>query len=81
MCDELAAFGGGALVRQGTQLPYTALQAALDGNFPFNANYWDKGVKGPNRTSGFSVFMHHVTAEVAPLVHVTHVHKHGLINF
>ena len=44
MCDELAAFGGGALVRQDTQLPYTALQAALDGNFPFNANYWDKGV-------------------------------------
>ena len=30
-CDELAAFGGGALVRQDTQLPYTALQAALDG--------------------------------------------------
>src|ERR1700722_9709255 len=27
--------------------------------------------------------MHHVTAEVAPLIHVTHVHthKHGLINF
>lgn len=25
--------------------------------------------------------MHHVTEEVAPLVHVTHVHKHGLINF
>ena len=25
--------------------------------------------------------MHHVTAEVAPLVHVTYVHKHGLINF
>lgn len=25
--------------------------------------------------------MHHVTAEVPPLVHVTHVHKHGLINF
>jgi FAD/FMN-containing dehydrogenase len=43
-CDELAAFGGGALVRQDTQLPYTALQAALDGAFPFNANYWDKGV-------------------------------------
>jgi FAD/FMN-containing dehydrogenase len=43
-CDELAAFGGGALVRQDTQLPYTALQAALDGCFPFNANYWDKGV-------------------------------------
>jgi FAD/FMN-containing dehydrogenase len=43
-CDELAAFGGGALVRQDTQLPYTALQAALDGCVPFNANYWDKGV-------------------------------------
>jgi FAD/FMN-containing dehydrogenase len=43
-CDELAAFGGGAVVRQDTQLPYTALQAALDGCFPFNANYWDKGV-------------------------------------
>ncbi len=25
--------------------------------------------------------MHHVTVEVAPIVHVTHVHKHGLINF
>ena len=25
--------------------------------------------------------MHHVTAEVPPLIHVTHVHKHGLINF
>jgi hypothetical protein len=44
VCDELAAFGGGALVRQDTQLPYTALQAALDERFPFNANYWDKGV-------------------------------------
>ncbi len=43
-CDELAAFGGGAVVRQDTQLPYTGLQAALDGCFPFNANYWDKGV-------------------------------------
>ena len=43
-CDELAAFGGGALVRQDTQLPYTALQAALDAAFPFNTNYWDKGV-------------------------------------
>jgi hypothetical protein len=31
-------------VRQDTQLPYTALQAALDGCFPFNTNYWDKGV-------------------------------------
>ena len=30
--------------RQDTQLPYTALQAALDERFPFNANYWDKGV-------------------------------------
>lgn len=43
-CDELAAFGGGALVRQDTQLPYTALQAALDPCVPFNNNYWDKGV-------------------------------------
>jgi FAD/FMN-containing dehydrogenase len=43
-CDELAAFGGGAVVRQDTQLPYTALQAALDGAFPYGANYWDKGV-------------------------------------
>jgi hypothetical protein len=43
-CDELAAFGGGALVRQDTQLPYTALEAALDVCFPFNSNYWDKGV-------------------------------------
>jgi hypothetical protein len=43
-CDELAAFGGGAAVRQDTQLPYTALQAALDGAFPYGANYWDKGV-------------------------------------
>lgn len=43
-CDELAAFGGGALVRQDTQLPYTALQAALDGAFPHDTNYWDKGV-------------------------------------
>jgi hypothetical protein len=43
-CDELAAFGGGAIVRQDTQLPYTALQAALDDLFPFDTNYWDKGV-------------------------------------
>lgn len=43
-CDEVASFGGGALVRQDAQLPYTAIQAALDGCFPFNANYWDKGV-------------------------------------
>ena len=43
-CDELAAFAGGALVRQDGPVPYTALQAALDGCFPFNANYWDKGV-------------------------------------
>ena len=41
-CDELAAYGSGALVRQDTQLPYTALQAALDDCFPYN--YWDKGV-------------------------------------
>jgi hypothetical protein len=43
-CDEVAAFGGGALVRQDTQLPYTAIQAALDGAFPYDSNYWDKGV-------------------------------------
>jgi hypothetical protein len=43
-CDEVASYGGGALVRQDAQLPYTAMQAALDGAFPFNANYWDKGV-------------------------------------
>jgi FAD/FMN-containing dehydrogenase len=43
-CDEVAAFGGGAMVRQDTQLPYTALQAALDAAVPFNCNYWDKGV-------------------------------------
>ena len=43
-CDKLAAYGGGALVRQDTQMPYTAMQAALDGAFPYNANYWDKGV-------------------------------------
>ena len=43
-CDDIASFGGGALVRQDTQLPYTAFQAALDGAFPFNSNYWDKGV-------------------------------------
>ena len=43
-CDELAAYGGGAIVRQDTQLPYTALQAALDDLLPYGANYWDKGV-------------------------------------
>jgi FAD/FMN-containing dehydrogenase len=43
-CDEIAAFGGGALVRQDTQMPYSAIQSALDPCFPFNANYWDKGV-------------------------------------
>ncbi len=43
-CDEVAAYGGGALVRQDTQLPYTAMQAALDDLFPFDRNYWDKGV-------------------------------------
>jgi hypothetical protein len=43
-CDKLAAYGGGALVRQDAQLPYTAIQAALDEAFPYNANYWDKGV-------------------------------------
>ena len=43
-CDEVATYGGGAMVRQDTQLPYTALQAALDDLFPHDANYWDKGV-------------------------------------
>ena len=43
-CDELAAYGGGALVRQDARLPYTAIQAALDEAFPYNGNYWDKGV-------------------------------------
>jgi hypothetical protein len=43
-CDELAAYGGGAIVRQDTQLPYTALQAALDDLLPYGENYWDKGV-------------------------------------
>lgn len=43
-CDEVAAYGGGAMVRQDTQLPYTALQAALDDLFPYDKNYWDKGV-------------------------------------
>jgi len=43
-CDELAAFAGKALVRQDAQLPYTAMQAAMDACFPFNKNYWDKGV-------------------------------------
>jgi hypothetical protein len=43
-CDAIAEFGGGALVRQDTQLPYTAMQAALDPCFPYDSNYWDKGV-------------------------------------
>ncbi len=56
-CDELAAFGGGALVRQDAQLPYTAMQAALDECFPFGGNYWDKGVfidYDPNDTTAVS---------------------------
>ncbi len=44
VCDEVAAYGGGAMVRQDTQLPYTALQAALDDLLPHDTNYWDKGV-------------------------------------
>ena len=36
--------GAGPWCGGDTQLPYTALQAALDGCFPFNTNYWDKGV-------------------------------------
>ncbi len=43
-CDEVAAYAGGALVRQDTQMPYTAMQAALDDCFAFDKNYWDKGV-------------------------------------
>lgn len=43
-CDEIAAYAGGALVRQDTQMPYTAIQAALDDRFPYDKNYWDKGV-------------------------------------
>ena len=43
-CDEVAAYAGGALVRQDTQMPYTAIQAALDDCFPHNTNNWDKGV-------------------------------------
>jgi hypothetical protein len=44
ICDELAAYGGGAMVRQDAQLPYTALQAALDDLLPYGEYYWDKGV-------------------------------------
>jgi hypothetical protein len=43
-CDELAAYAGGAVVRQDMQMPYTAIQAALDDNFAYDNNYWDKGV-------------------------------------
>ena len=43
-CDEVAAYAGGALVRQDTQMPYTAIQAALDDCFPYNMNNWEKGV-------------------------------------
>ena len=43
-CDEVAAYAGGALVRQDTQMPYTAIQAALDDCFPYNMNNWDKGI-------------------------------------
>ena len=43
-CDEIAAYAGGAVARQDTQLPYTAIQAALDECFPYDTNYWDKGV-------------------------------------
>ncbi|MGI9522169.1 MAG: FAD-binding oxidoreductase [Hyphomicrobiaceae bacterium] len=44
VCDEIATYAGGALVRQDTQMPYTAIQAALDDCFPYNKNNWDKGV-------------------------------------
>ena len=42
-CDEVAAYAGGAMARQDAQLSYTAIQAALDRCFPYDANYWDKG--------------------------------------
>ncbi|TPE48191.1 FAD-binding oxidoreductase [Amaricoccus solimangrovi] len=44
ICDEIAAYAGGAVARQDTEMPYTALQTALDGFFPYGRNYWDKGV-------------------------------------
>jgi len=43
-CDEIATYAGGAAVRQDMQLPYTAIQAALDDCFPYDKNNWDKGV-------------------------------------
>lgn len=43
-CDEIAAYAGGAPVRQDMQMPYTAIQAALDNCFVYDMNYWDKGV-------------------------------------
>jgi len=44
VCDEIAGYAGGALVRQDTPMPYTAMQAALDACFTYDKNYWDKGV-------------------------------------
>ena len=32
-------------------------------------------------TSNIGYLMRQITVEAPPLVHVTHVHKHGLINF
>jgi len=44
ICDEVAAYGGGAMVRQDTHMPYTAIHAPLDAARPYGVNYWDKGV-------------------------------------
>ena len=44
VCNEIATYAGGAVVRQDTQMPYTAIQAALDDCFPYDKNNWDKGV-------------------------------------
>uniref|UniRef100_A0A7S0ARG8 FAD-binding PCMH-type domain-containing protein n=1 Tax=Minutocellus polymorphus TaxID=265543 RepID=A0A7S0ARG8_9STRA len=42
-CDNLATFGDGAVARMDTELPYVALQAALDDAFPHQLGYYDKG--------------------------------------
>ena len=42
-CDNLATFGEGAVARMDTELPYVALQAALDAAFPHQMGWYDKG--------------------------------------
>jgi hypothetical protein len=42
-CDNLATFGEGAVARMDTELPYVALQAALDDAFPHQIGWYDKG--------------------------------------